>query len=115
VVGGSLSAARWAIVVRKHDCPRLSLTPHRISRLYPEMREGIRMSRLKGLLHMSSKLETGAWRKAKASGMGNCVEVRTALGRVDIRDSKNPHVGHLSMPPAVFQTWIDSLKASPPQ
>ncbi|MFG1928337.1 DUF397 domain-containing protein [Cryptosporangium sp. NPDC048952] len=50
------------------------------------------------------------WRKATASGIGNCVEVRTVAGKVDIRDSKNPEAPHLSIPAHAFRDWIASLK-----
>ncbi|WP_344654515.1 DUF397 domain-containing protein [Cryptosporangium japonicum] len=54
----------------------------------------------------------GPWRKAKASALGNCVEVRTRAGEVDIRDSKRPTAGHLTVSPAIFRSWIESLKES---
>ncbi|WP_345732797.1 DUF397 domain-containing protein [Cryptosporangium minutisporangium] len=53
----------------------------------------------------------GPWRKATASGIGNCVEVRNRAGWVDIRDSKRPGDPFLSLPPAAFASWIDSLKS----
>lgn len=58
---------------------------------------------------MSTNL-TGIWQKASASGIGNCVEVRLGAGTVDLRDSKNPDAGHLSVAPAVYRNWIASLK-----
>lgn len=33
-----------------------------------------------------------AWLKATASGTGNCLEARRVLDRVQVRDSKHPHV-----------------------
>jgi len=61
---------------------------------------------------MSTQNRSANWRKAKASGLSNCVEVRALDGRVDIRDSKHPHAQHLSLAPAVFRTWVDSLKGA---
>lgn len=53
---------------------------------------------------------TSTWRKAKASGIGNCVEVRTIAGSVDIRDSKNPDAAYLHLSTPVFRAWIAHLK-----
>lgn len=52
------------------------------------------------------------WRKSTYSGpQDNCVEVADLDPHVGIRDSKNPSGGHLSVTPAVWATFVNSLKA----
>jgi hypothetical protein len=54
---------------------------------------------------------TGAiWRKASASGNGNCVEVAVNLpGVVAVRDSKDPHGPALTFTPTAWQAFTARL------
>ena len=58
-------------------------------------------------------LSRAQWRKSSYSGNnGNCVEVATNLpDLVAIRDSKNSDGSKLLMPAAVWQTFVQDLKA----
>ena len=55
---------------------------------------------------------TGAiWRKAFASGNGNCVEVAVNLpGVVVVRDSKDPHGPALTFTPAAWDAFTARLR-----
>ncbi len=55
------------------------------------------------------------WRKSSHSGGGgsggqDCVEVARLSGRIDVRDSKAPGVGHLSLSPESFAHLIARTK-----
>lgn len=51
------------------------------------------------------------WRKASRSvGNGECVEISSHLGRVSIRDSKNPEGPVLSYSAKTFQAFLDTAK-----
>lgn len=44
-----------------------------------------------------SSAERSGWHKSSFSGsQGDCVEVAESVGGASIRDSKSPHLGHLS-------------------
>lgn len=55
------------------------------------------------------------WRKSSRSGGGggsNCVEVAGNLpGVVAVRDSKDPHGGHLAVDPTAFAAFGRAVKA----
>ncbi|WP_067483994.1 DUF397 domain-containing protein [Actinomadura hibisca] len=53
------------------------------------------------------------WRKSSRSGgsSGQCVEVAQASALVGIRDSKNPHAGHLAVNRSVFAELVSRVKA----
>lgn len=53
------------------------------------------------------------WRKSSYSGgeSGQCVEVAQAPALVGIRDSKNPHAGHLAVTTSAFGRLIARVKA----
>lgn len=54
----------------------------------------------------------GKWRKSSYSGpQDNCVEIAAIDYLVGVRDSKNPSGGALTMPPASWENFLDSLKA----
>ena len=59
---------------------------------------------------------TGAiWRKAFASGNGNCVEVAVNLpGVVAVRDSKDPHGPALTFTPAAWHTFAAHVRGGNP-
>ena len=51
------------------------------------------------------------WRKASRSvGNGECVEISSHLGRVSIRDSKDPEGPFLSYPANAFRVFLDAAK-----
>jgi Domain of unknown function (DUF397). len=51
------------------------------------------------------------WRKSSRSGGGNqCVEVAFMDMARAVRDSKNPHGGHLTMSPSAWRTLIGAIK-----
>jgi len=52
-----------------------------------------------------------SWRTASRSAAnGECVEVASALGRISIRDSKDPHGPILSYSADAFQSFLDAAK-----
>jgi hypothetical protein len=54
-----------------------------------------------------------SWRKASRSvGNGECVEVSSHLGRVSIRDSKDPGGPVLNCSPDAFQSFLQAAKRS---
>jgi hypothetical protein len=56
-------------------------------------------------------LTRAAWRKASASGNGNCVEVAANLpGVVAVRDSKDPAGPALTFTPAAWRTFTARLR-----
>jgi len=56
-----------------------------------------------------------SWRKASRSvGNGECVEVSSHLGRVSIRDSKDPGGPVLSCSLDAFQSFLDAAKRTIP-
>lgn len=56
-----------------------------------------------------------SWRKATRSvGNGECVEVSSHLGRVSIRDSKDPQGPVLSCSLDAFQSFLDAAKQAIP-
>ncbi|PKK12100.1 DUF397 domain-containing protein [Thermomonospora sp. CIF 1] len=59
------------------------------------------------------------WRKSSYSGannggMSDCVEVANIPSGIAIRDSKNPHTGHLTLTPGVFADLLARLKHNGP-
>ena len=55
------------------------------------------------------------WRKSSYSGannggMSDCVEVANIPSGIAIRDSKNPHAGHLTLTPGAFASLLTHLK-----
>lgn len=52
------------------------------------------------------------WRKSSHSGGtgGECVELAALPGSVGVRDSKNPHAGHLTLSPDTFRALLGELK-----
>ncbi|RFS86343.1 DUF397 domain-containing protein [Actinomadura spongiicola] len=57
-------------------------------------------------------LSTATWRKATRSGDdgGNCVEVASVPGTVALRDSKNPHGGHILVSRKDFRHLAETIK-----
>ncbi|HUK68232.1 MAG TPA: DUF397 domain-containing protein [Streptosporangiaceae bacterium] len=55
---------------------------------------------------------TGEWCKAsKSNSFSNCVEVRAAGGRVQVRDSKDPDGPVLTVSPAAWHRFLlDQVK-----
>ena len=52
-----------------------------------------------------------SWRKASRSAAnGECVEVASTLGRISVRDSKDPEGPVLSYPAGVFRSFLDAAK-----
>jgi predicted secreted Zn-dependent protease len=52
-----------------------------------------------------------AWRKARASAEGNCVEVATDNGRILIRDSKDPDGPRLAFSRAEWSAFLAGVKS----
>jgi hypothetical protein len=52
------------------------------------------------------------WRKSSHSGtqQGDCVEVADLPSGIGIRDSKDPHVGHLAITPDTFADLLARAK-----
>jgi len=60
-------------------------------------------------------LSCAVWRKASASGNGNCVEVAVNLpGVVAVRDSKDPHGPALTFTPADWHAFAARLRSGGP-
>jgi hypothetical protein len=54
---------------------------------------------------------TGQWIKAsRSASTGNCVEMRDADGRVQVRDSKNPTGAVLHLTATGFGIWVAAAK-----
>jgi hypothetical protein len=56
------------------------------------------------------------WRKSThSSGVNDehCVELGQLAQRIGIRDSKDPHGGHLSLTPTEFSALINQIKQHP--
>lgn len=54
---------------------------------------------------------TAPWIKATASASaGQCVEMRTRQGAIDVRDSKDPEGPVLRFTAAEFAAWLDGAK-----
>ncbi|MEV5408258.1 DUF397 domain-containing protein [Thermopolyspora sp. NPDC052614] len=51
-----------------------------------------------------------AWRKATASGGGNCVEVAPFHGSIAMRDSKNPEGAILVIDPNAWASFVTAIK-----
>lgn len=51
------------------------------------------------------------WRKSSGSGSGECVEVRTGEGSVEVRDTKNRNALTLRVPLITWGSFIDGAKA----
>ncbi|MQY03251.1 DUF397 domain-containing protein [Actinomadura macrotermitis] len=53
------------------------------------------------------------WRKSSHSGgsSGQCVEVTRSSALINLRDSKKPDAGHLTLAHTTFATLIDHMKA----
>ena len=57
-------------------------------------------------------LSRAVWRKASASGNGNCVEVAVGLpGVVAVRDSKDSHGPALTFTPADWHAFTTRLRS----
>lgn len=52
-----------------------------------------------------------AWRKATASGGGNCVEVAPARGAIAMRDSKNPEGAILLFDRSAWASFVTAVKS----
>ncbi len=53
------------------------------------------------------------WRKSSRSGgQGNCVEFRELDGSCQLRDSKDPNGGEVTVSPAAFKAFIDAVKGN---
>jgi len=53
----------------------------------------------------------GEWRKASQSfSNSNCVEVRGAGGRVQVRDSKDPDGPVLTVSPAAWRRFLNQVR-----
>ena len=50
------------------------------------------------------------WRKSRHSSSANCVEVRLRTGRIEVRDSKDPHGAVLQYTPAEWDAFIAGAK-----
>ncbi|MDS1270760.1 DUF397 domain-containing protein [Lipingzhangella sp. LS1_29] len=51
------------------------------------------------------------WYKSSHSGGNNdCVECRTTEGRVEVRDSRYPDLGHFSFPPSEWRALLGSVR-----
>ncbi|MFD7711557.1 DUF397 domain-containing protein [Streptomyces sp. NPDC059786] len=53
------------------------------------------------------------WRKSSYSGPGDgdsCVEIANRRTHIAVRDSKDPAVGLLALPPGSFAYFIEALK-----
>jgi len=57
-------------------------------------------------------MTTSPWVKASRSGdSGNCVEMRSHAGTVEVRDTKNQGAGPaLAFSPAAFAAWRDAAR-----
>jgi len=57
-------------------------------------------------------VDTPKWRKSSRSNIngGDCVEVARLPYAIGIRDSKNPHHGHLTITPNAFRTLTHRIK-----
>jgi hypothetical protein len=51
------------------------------------------------------------WRKSSFSGAVDCVEVCHHLGRVMVRDSKDPSGNRLALTPSEWGTFLDGVRA----
>jgi hypothetical protein len=56
-------------------------------------------------------LTTLLWRKSRASGSGNCVEVAAGHGSVYVRDSKAPDAGALVFTPSEWTAFLAGVDA----
>jgi hypothetical protein len=54
---------------------------------------------------------TEQWRKTTRSNDTNCVEVRSAQGRVEVRDSKDRDGGKLILTLAAWDAFVAGAKA----
>jgi hypothetical protein len=52
-----------------------------------------------------------SWRKSSFSGAAECVEVGHHLGRVVVRDSKDPGGRRLALTPTEWGTFLDGVRA----
>jgi hypothetical protein len=57
-----------------------------------------------------SRFDWSRWRKSRHSNSGSCVEVRLRQGRIQVRDSKDPHGGVLQYTPDEWQAFIAGAK-----
>jgi hypothetical protein len=54
-----------------------------------------------------------SWRKAsRSAGNGECVEVASTLGRISVRDSKDPEGPVLTYPADAFRSFLDIARKS---
>jgi hypothetical protein len=57
-------------------------------------------------------VERNVWRKSSRSGSnGQCVEVRDRGDAVDVRDSKDPHGGSLTVTASEWAAFVAGVKA----
>ena len=55
--------------------------------------------------------ERDTWRKSSRSGSGdNCVEVKTTSANVQVRDSKDPVGGHLTMTRPAWHSFVQGVR-----
>lgn len=61
---------------------------------------------------MTESTREPLWRKSSYSsgGNNNCVEVADRFANLAVRDSKNPAGPTLTVPPAGWTTFLDSLR-----
>ena len=59
---------------------------------------------------MNTPDEVHQWRKSKRSSSGNCVEVRTGLQAISLRDSKNPDGAVLSFSRETFEDFLRGVR-----
>ena len=52
-----------------------------------------------------------SWKKSTRSGSNGCVEVNLALPDVGVRDSKDPASPVISFAPAMWQAFVDQVRA----
>lgn len=59
---------------------------------------------------IDSELSPDAWRKSKASGTGNCVEVSFAAGTVLMRHSRDPQGPMLSFSHSEWEAFLTGVR-----
>jgi hypothetical protein len=63
-------------------------------------------------INKGAKVDTPRWKKSSFTGAnGDCVEAATPNTRtVYVRDSKAPELGVLTVPPASWAAFLDTVK-----
>ncbi|QVQ53889.1 DUF397 domain-containing protein [Spiractinospora alimapuensis] len=53
-----------------------------------------------------------SWAKSSYStgGSANCVECRSDLGQVNIRDTQHRHLGHLTVPATEWRAFLHAVR-----